>query len=91
MNDWFSRRPNLVGIQRSGDDYYARWTMHLVSKAAKDKPIDALGISHVRYNSEGMVVFQQDYWDTSVMLDRLPVVGFWTRLVKRRLDKEIEK
>lgn len=78
-------------IQRSASDYYARWTMHLVSKAAKGKPIDAIGISHVRYNSEGMIIFQQDYWDTSVMFDRLPVVGYWTRLVKRRLEKEVEK
>jgi hypothetical protein len=79
----------VEGIQRSGDDYYARWTMHLVSRAAKGKPIDAIGMSHVRFNTEGLIVFQQDYWDTSVMFDRLPVVGFWTRFVKRRLDKEI--
>jgi ketosteroid isomerase-like protein len=79
----------VEGMQRSGDDYYARWTMHLVSKAAKGKPIDAIGMSHVRFNSEGLIVFQQDYWDTSVMFDRLPVVGYWTRLVKRRLEKEI--
>ncbi len=80
----------VEGMQRSGNDYYARWTMHLVSKAAKGKPIDAIGLSHVRFNDEGLIVFQQDYWDTSVMFDRLPVVGYWTRLVKRRLEKEIE-
>ena len=79
------------GMQRSGDDYYARWTMTLVSKAARKKPIEAIGLSHVRFNSAGLIVFQQDYWDTSVMFDRLPVVGYWTRLVKRRLDKEIKK
>jgi limonene-1,2-epoxide hydrolase len=77
-------------IQRNGIDYYARWTMYLVSKAAKE-PIEAIGISHVRFNAEGKIVFQQDYWDTSTMFDRLPVVGFWTRLVKGRIAKGLEE
>lgn len=78
-------------MQRSGKDYYARWTMRLVSKAAKDEPIEAIGISHVRFNTEGKIIFQQDYWDTSAMFDRLPVVGFWTRLVKNKIAKGLEQ
>ncbi len=77
-------------MQRAGSDYYARWTMTLVSKAAGENPITAIGMSHLRYNTEGKIVFQQDYWDTSAMLDRLPVVGFWTRLVKARITKGID-
>ena len=78
-------------IQRSGIDYYARWTMELESKAAKGERIRTIGISHVRFNEGGKVVFQQDYWDSSAMLDRLPIVGYWTRLVKDRIDKGLEK
>ena len=78
-------------IQRSGDDYYARWTMELESSAAKGKRIKTIGLSHVRFNEAGKIVFQQDYWDTSAMLDRLPVVGYWTRLVKTRIAKGIEQ
>lgn len=78
-------------IQRSGTDYYAHWTMRLVSKAAGDETIEAIGLSHVRFNDRGRIVFQQDYWDTSVLLDRLPVVGFWTRLVKGKIMKGLEK
>jgi len=48
-------------------------------------------MSHVRFNKEGLIVFQQDYWDTSAMFDRLPVVGYWTRLVKTRIAKGLEK
>lgn len=81
----------IDSIQRSGSDYFARWTMMLKSKAAKGETIKTIGLSHVRFNEEGKVVFQQDYWDTSAMLDRLPVVGFWTRLVKDRIDKGLEK
>lgn len=78
-------------IQRSGKDYYARWTMNLTSKAAPREPIEAIGLSHVRFNADGKIVFQQDYWDTSALLDRLPVVGFWTRFAKGRLEKRFGK
>ena len=77
----------IDSVHRSDREYYAHWTMNLVSKASGDKPIEAIGISHIRFNEEGKVAFQQDYWDTSAMLDRLPVVGFWTRLVKGRIMK----
>ena len=78
-------------IQRSGIDFFARWTMKLESKAAKGEVIETIGISHVRFNNEGKIVFQQDYWDTSAMFDRLPVVGFWTRVVKGRIEKGLEQ
>ena len=78
-------------VRRAGTDYYARWTMTLESKAAKGEIIKTIGISHVRFNADGKVVFQQDYWDTGAMLDRLPIVGYWTRLVKDRVEKGLEK
>lgn len=82
---------SIDSIQKSGIDYYARWTMELESKAAKGELIKTIGISHVRFNAEGKVIFQQDYWDSSAMLDRLPIVGYWTRLVKGRIEKGLEK
>jgi len=81
----------IDSVHRSGNEFYIHWTMHLISKAARDKPVEAVGLSHVRFNSEGKVVFQLDYWDTSALLDQLPVVGFWTRLVKGKIMKGLEK
>ena len=81
----------IDSIQRSGNDYFARWTMVLESSAAKGEVIETIGISHVRFNAEGKIIFQQDYWDTSAMFDRLPIVGYWTRLVKNRISKGLEK
>ena len=82
---------SVDSLQRSGSDYFARWTMELESKAARGEVIKTIGISHVRFNTDGKVVFQQDYWDSSAMLDRLPVVGYWTRMVKDRIEKGLEK
>ncbi|WP_322609094.1 nuclear transport factor 2 family protein [Pontiella agarivorans] len=78
-------------IQRSGIDYFARWTMELESKAAQGEQIKTIGISQVRFNRSGKIVFQQDYWDATAMMDRLPIVGYWTRLVKDRIEKGLEK
>ena len=78
-------------IHRSGSDYFSRWTMKLRSSAAKDQLIETIGMSHFRYDEEGLINFQQDYWDTSAMLDRLPAVGFWTRLVKKRIHKTLRQ
>lgn len=74
-------------IQRAENDFYCRWTMHLISNAAPDQPIIAQGLTHMRFNTAGKIIFHQDYWDTSLLLDRLPVVGFWTKLVKNRILK----
>ena len=82
---------SVDSIQRSDKDYFARWTMELESKAAKGELIKTIGISHVRFNEDGKVIFQQDYWDSSAMLDRLPIVGYWTRLVKDRIEKGLKK
>lgn len=74
-------------IQRASNEFYCRWTMHLISTAAPNQPIVAQGLTHMRFNASGKIIFHQDYWDTSVLLDRLPVVGFWTQLVKNRILK----
>ena len=71
-------------IQRAGDDYIVADDAS-ISRAAPEKPIIAQGLTHMRLNENGKIVFHQDYWDTSALLDQLPVVGFWTRLVKNRI------
>lgn len=78
----------VTSVSRSPDgEYYIPWVMDLTVARARKSPVRALGISHVRFNAEGRVLFQQDYWDSSVLFERLPVVGGPTRFVKRRLEK----
>ena len=81
---------SVDSIHRSEEDYFARWTMELESSAAKGELIRVIGLSHMRFNASGKIIFQQDYWDQSALLDRLPVVGYWTRLVKNRIGKGLE-
>jgi len=65
-------------------NYYFRWVMHLTLKRYPDEPIQALGMSHVRFDKEGKVVFHQDYWDTGVIYERVPLMGSIIRWFKKQ-------
>lgn len=66
-------------------NYFARWNMYLISKAAPNKKVVTSGFTHFKLNHNGKIVFHQDFWDTSALLDELPVVGFWSKFVKNKM------
>ena len=62
-------------VIRSGGEFYIDWTMRLDFKST---PLntweESIGMSHIRYNSEGKVIFHQDYWDpTDIVYRRIPI------------------
>ncbi len=64
-------------IASSGDNYYVRWVMEMKFKVM-GKSIDSksIGISQIRLNDEGKIIFHQDFWDnTTGFFGHLPVVG----------------
>ena len=65
-------------------NYYFRWVMHLTTKRWKDEPITTVGMSHVRFDRTGLVTFHQDYWDTSVIYEKVPIMGSVIRWIKRQ-------
>jgi len=65
-------------------NYYFRWIMHLTTKRWKDEPIKAVGMSHVRFDQDGRVTFHQDYWDTSIIYEKVPVMGSVIRWIKKQ-------
>lgn len=66
-------------------EYCFRWVMRLTLKRDRGKVMVVPGMSHVRFNPEGKVIFHQDYWDTSVILEPVPVLGALVRWIKRRI------
>ena len=62
-------------VIRSDGEFYIDWTMRLDFKST---PLntweESIGMTHVRYNSEGKVIFHQDYWDpTDIVYRRIPI------------------
>lgn len=72
---------------RSGGDYYFDWTMRLdFKKTPPGTWEESIGVSHMRFNSEGKIIFHQDYWDpTDIVYRRIPLVKQLIAFVKNRL------
>ena len=71
----------------SGGEYYFRWLMKIrFKKFRKGEEQDSIGITHIRFNKEGLVVFHQDYWDAAGnFFEKVPVVGWMIRRIKGSL------
>lgn len=77
----------VLDVARSGADFYVRWQMTIqFRKLADGKPTVSTGVSHLRFNEDGMIVFHQDYWDAaSGFFQYVPVVGRLIGYVRGRL------
>lgn len=65
-------------------NYYFRWIMKLKLKRQKDETIEAVGMSHVRFNKRGKIIFHQDYWDSVILYEKIPIMGSIIRWVKNK-------
>jgi hypothetical protein len=68
-------RATIEDVAWSGSDCYVRWVMDVGFKDGGE-PIKTPGMTQLRFNSDGLVVLHQDYWDSAGgFYDHLPVVG----------------
>lgn len=71
-------------VVRNGIDFYLPWVMVLPGKDGQAAQ-RSLGLSHLRFNDQGQVIFHQDYWDSAdVLVPRVPVANGLIELVRRR-------
>ena len=80
-----SCRFEINSISKDLNNYFVRWDMYLISKASPNKKIVTTGITHFVVNSSEKIIFHQDFWDLSSLYDELPVISFWSKLVKERM------
>jgi hypothetical protein len=76
---------DLQDIAVHDGNYYFRWITRFSQKGRKDDITHLPGVSHVRFNKEGMIIFHQDFWDAGVIYEKLPIVGFFIRWLKKRI------
>jgi len=77
----------ILDTARSGPDHYIRWEMIFAApKLANGEPLHSVGVSQVRFNSEGKVAMHQDFWDSGQNLyGHIPVVGGLIELIRNRM------
>ena len=74
-------------VVKSDEDYYIRWTMN-IQMEVMGRTIDSksLGMTQLRFNKDGRIIFHQDYWDGAEGLyEHLPYVGRWVKKIKERM------
>lgn len=74
-------------VIRSADEFYIDWIMRLdFEKTPTGTWEESIGMTHMRFNSEGKVIFHQDYWDpTDIVYKRIPVARQLINFVKKRM------
>lgn len=68
-------------------DWYVRWRMMIRFKRfARGQDTWSIGMSHLRFDAEGLIVLHQDYWNAAdAFYAHLPLVGAAIRAIKRRV------
>ncbi len=74
-------------VARSGGDFYLNWTMRLdFKKTPTGTWEESIGMTRIRFNSEGQVIFHQDFWDpTDIVYRRIPIARGLIGYVKKKL------
>ena len=82
MNDSIkAAHVELVHDWVAGDSVYVHWRMsYILHVLGVDRPMASFGISQLKVNAAGKIIFQQDYWDSNNGLYRqLPRIGWLYR------------
>jgi len=82
MNDSIkAAHVELVHDWVAGDSVYVHWRMsYTLHVLGVDRPMASFGISQLKVNAAGKIIFQQDYWDSNNGLYRqLPRIGWLYR------------
>ena len=77
----------VLDVASSGSDYYVRWAM-VMEFDVKRKSIysKSIGMSQLRFNQQGKIIFHQDFWDsTEGFYQHLPYIGYFIRKIKSKL------
>jgi steroid Delta-isomerase len=78
----------IGSVAESGGNYYFRWLMKYQANRDDSQPLDeAVGMSHVRFDPTGKVIFQQDYWDPARgIYEKVPLLGWVIWRIRARFD-----
>lgn len=76
----------LETTRTAAGDYLVRWKMMIrFKKIAKGRDTWSIGMSHLRFDGDGRVVYQQDYWDAATgLFEHVPLLGQGIRAIKSR-------
>jgi hypothetical protein len=70
-----------------GQQAFVTWTFEFVLRGKK---YSVLGASHLKFDSEGLVIEHRDYWDAAEELfQKLPVIGVPVRWLRKQFEVKL--
>lgn len=80
----------VLDQQVDGADVYVIWRMRArFTPVRRTVQSDSIGVTHLRFDSAGRIVMQQDFWDSTEGFYRhLPVVGPTINSIARRFTSD---
>ncbi len=78
---------DILDVFKSEHDYFIRWSMKIdTTISGRDIYSHSIGMTQLRFNDAGKVVFHQDFWDSSeAFFEHLPLMGRFVKKVKTML------
>lgn len=80
---------NFVVTQtfQEGRDVFVKWTMDMTFDVMhKTIRSQSIGLSQLRFNADGKIIFHQDFWDSTEGLHKhMPYIGTWIKKVRNKL------
>lgn len=78
---------DILDVIRSEHDYFVRWSMKIdTTISGRDIFSHSIGMTQLRFDEQGKVIFHQDFWDSSeAFFEHLPMMGRFVKKVKTML------
>lgn len=76
-----SARFDMLEVTYGAKDAYVRWDMHFKTKSS-DEYWTFPGMSQLRFDQEGKIIFHFDHWDYSQLLEKFPGIGGLVRYIR---------
>ena len=78
---------DILDVIHAEHDYFIRWAMEMQFTVQGRKVLSqSIGMTQLRFNEAGKVVFHQDFWDSSeAFYEHLPFLGRFVKKVKTML------
>lgn len=77
----------ILGWSRQDNEFYVRWLMNTGYRVmGRDRDVTTVGMTHLRFDSEGRIAMHQDFWDsTQGLYEQIPLLGGVLRWIRGRL------
>ena len=76
-----SARFDMLEVTYGVKDAYVRWDMHIKTKSS-DTYWTFPGMSQLRFNEDGKIIFHFDHWDYAQLLEKFPGIGGLVRYIR---------